>query len=76
VERFIFGAMGQLTWRNNFTSKTVEKSTFNILDHTVPSECSPLSPSLSTRQPSLDIGLDEILQLGYMPQRDDYEKVS
>ena len=44
------------------------------IDHTCP-ENSPLSPSLASRLPPLLIQTEEMLELGYMPQRDDYEKV-
>lgn len=43
-----------------------------VTDHTCPSG-GPLSPSLTTPLPPLDISLPEQQQLGYMPLRDDYE---
>lgn len=43
-----------------------------VTDHTCPSG-GPLSPSLTTPLPPLDIALAEQQQLGYMPLRDDYE---
>lgn len=43
-----------------------------VTDHTCPSG-GPLSPSLTTPLPPLDISLAEQHQLGYMPLRDDYE---
>uniref|UniRef100_A0A3Q3KDU7 Transcriptional adapter n=1 Tax=Monopterus albus TaxID=43700 RepID=A0A3Q3KDU7_MONAL len=43
-----------------------------VTDHTCPSG-GPLSPSLTTPLPPLDISLTEQQQLGYMPLRDDYE---
>uniref|UniRef100_A0A3P9BPM2 Transcriptional adaptor 2B n=1 Tax=Maylandia zebra TaxID=106582 RepID=A0A3P9BPM2_9CICH len=43
-----------------------------VTDHTCPSG-GPLSPSLTTPLPPLDISLVEQQQLGYMPLRDDYE---
>ncbi|XP_056298207.1 transcriptional adapter 2-beta [Pseudoliparis swirei] len=43
-----------------------------VTDHTCPSG-GPLSPSLTTPLPPLDISLAEQQQLGYMPLRDDYE---
>lgn len=42
-------------------------------DHTTADE-GPLSPSLTQRLQPLDIVEDEATQLGYMPNRDDYEK--
>ncbi|XP_062902389.1 transcriptional adapter 2-beta [Mobula hypostoma] len=43
-----------------------------VTDHTCPSGA-PLSPSLTTPLPPLDITAAEQQQLGYMPLRDDYE---
>lgn len=43
-----------------------------VTDHTCPSG-GPLSPSLTTPLPPLDISMVEQQQLGYMPLRDDYE---
>lgn len=43
-----------------------------VTDHTCPSG-GPLSPSLTTPLPPLEINLAEQQQLGYMPLRDDYE---
>ncbi|KAJ0006438.1 hypothetical protein NQD34_013711 [Periophthalmus magnuspinnatus] len=43
-----------------------------VTDHTCPTG-GPLSPSLTTPLPPLDISLTEQQQLGYMPLRDDYE---
>ncbi|XP_060044534.1 transcriptional adapter 2-beta [Erinaceus europaeus] len=43
-----------------------------VTDHTCPGG-GPLSPSLTTPLPALDISAAEQQQLGYMPLRDDYE---
>ncbi|KAM8897867.1 transcriptional adapter 2-beta [Spinachia spinachia] len=43
-----------------------------VTDHTCPTG-GPLSPSLTTPLPPLEISLAEQQQLGYMPLRDDYE---
>ncbi|KAB0371536.1 hypothetical protein FD755_016474 [Muntiacus reevesi] len=43
-----------------------------VTDHTCPSG-GPLSPSLTTPLPPLDISVAEQQQLGHMPLRDDYE---
>ncbi|CAG11061.1 unnamed protein product [Tetraodon nigroviridis] len=43
-----------------------------VTDHTCPGG-GPLSPSLTTPLPPLDVSLAEQQQLGYMPLRDDYE---
>ena len=44
-------------------------------DHTA-SDSGPLSPSLSERLPPVNVSAEEAMQLGYMPNRDDYEGVN
>lgn len=44
------------------------------IDHTCPDNA-PLSPSITSRLPPLAIQPEETLELGYMPQRDDFERV-
>ncbi len=44
------------------------------MDHTCPDNA-PLSPSITSRLPPLAIQPEETLELGYMPQRDDFERV-
>lgn len=39
------------------------------------SDHGPLSPDLTSKLPPLDITPEEATQLGYMPQRDDFERV-
>ena len=45
------------------------------IDHTLPNANAPLSPSITSRLPPLAIQPEETLELGYMPQRDDFERV-
>lgn len=79
VERYVEGPLGQLTWSTSGPNEA-NQNTSNIeiqkpVDHTIPSDEGPLSPSLTQRLPPLEISQEEMLQLGYMPYRDDYEKV-
>lgn len=77
--------MGKVSWAesNNSSAENKWSSEFKgsvgifpqPIDHTSPGDEGPLSPSLTQRLPPLDISSDEMLQLGYMPFRDDYEKV-
>nr|CAG4644755.1 EOG090X058A [Leptodora kindtii] len=72
--RFVNGTIGRATWPalpDGLLSSGEERLT--AIDHTCP-ENSPLSPSLASRLPPLLIQTEEMLELGYMPQRDDYEK--
>lgn len=79
VNRYVVGALGELTWsteaHNEVTRNICNINLQKPLDHTIPWDDGPLSPSLTQRLPPLDINLDETLQLGYMPNRDDYERV-
>jgi len=67
VKRFVQGTTGLATWSN--CKEKVQRP----VDYTCRDD-GPLSPSLTQKLPPLDIAGDETAQLGYMPQRDDYEK--
>lgn len=79
MKRYVHGSVGQISWANKGAGEQVDpdfKKRFpQPIDHTCPPDDGPLSPSLTQRLPPLDISQDEINQLGYMPLRDDYEKV-
>ncbi|KAH7942416.1 hypothetical protein HPB49_023988 [Dermacentor silvarum] len=64
---YIEGNIGRATWSTDVSTQ--------IKDHTVP-EGGPLSPSLSSPVATVDITSTEQQELGYMPCRDDYERVS
>lgn len=64
VSMYIHGNLGKACIPDNIPNR--------VTDHTCPSG-GPLSPSLTTPLPPLDITLPEQQQLGYMPLRDDYE---
>ncbi|KAL0970453.1 hypothetical protein UPYG_G00242200 [Umbra pygmaea] len=64
VSMYIHGNLGKACIPDSIPNR--------VTDHTCPSG-GPLSPSLTTPLPPLDVTLSEQQQLGYMPLRDDYE---
>ncbi|KAM6949315.1 transcriptional adapter 2-beta [Aplochiton taeniatus] len=64
VSMYIHGNLGKACIPDSIPNR--------VTDHTCPSG-GPLSPSLTTPLPPLDVTLAEQQQLGYMPLRDDYE---
>nr|CAG4643175.1 EOG090X058A [Ilyocryptus agilis] len=73
-ERFVNGIIGKSTWLalpNGLLASG--ESRLTAIDHTCPDNA-PLSPSITSRLPPLAINTEETLELGYMPQRDDFEK--
>lgn len=68
IARYIGGSIGRLTWPAAASSRP------NLSDQTNP-DCGPLSPVLTARLPPLDVTPDEAALLGYMPHRDDFERV-
>ncbi|XP_011153545.1 transcriptional adapter 2B [Harpegnathos saltator] len=67
IARYLNGNIGKHTW------PPTESYVPNLTDQTK-SDHGPLSPDLTSRLPPLDITPDEAAQLGYMPQRDDFER--
>lgn len=67
IARYLDGNIGKYTW------PPTESYTPNLTDQTK-SDHGPLSPDLTSRLPPLDITPEEAAQLGYMPQRDDFER--
>ncbi|KAJ8674014.1 hypothetical protein QAD02_005276 [Eretmocerus hayati] len=67
IARYLDGNIGKHTW------PPTDTYTPNLSDQTI-SDHGPLSPDLTSRLPPLDISPDEAAQLGYMPQRDDFER--
>lgn len=75
-ERFVTGTIGKLTWLGLPNGLLASgESRLTAVDHTCPDNA-PLSPSITSRLPPLAIQPEETLELGYMPQRDDFERVS
>ncbi|XP_072543225.1 transcriptional adapter 2-beta [Salminus brasiliensis] len=64
VSMYIHGNLGKACIPDSIPNR--------VTDHTCPGG-GPLSPSLTTPLPPLDISVAEQQQLGYMPLRDDYE---
>ncbi|KAJ8008065.1 hypothetical protein DPEC_G00100900 [Dallia pectoralis] len=64
VSMYIHGNLGKACIPDSIPNR--------VTDHTCPGG-GPLSPSLTTPLPPLDVTLSEQQQLGYMPLRDDYE---
>ncbi|XP_030636669.1 transcriptional adapter 2-beta isoform X1 [Chanos chanos] len=64
VSMYIHGNLGKACIPDSIPNR--------VTDHTCPSG-GPLSPSLTTPLPPLDVSVIEQQQLGYMPLRDDYE---
>ena len=74
-ERFVNGTIGKATWLalpNGLLASG--ESRLVAIDHTCPDNA-PLSPSITSRLPPLAIKTEETIELGYMPQRDDFERV-
>lgn len=67
ISRFIEGSIGRLTWPPAQSSKS------KLTDQTC-TNSDPLSPTLTAQLPPMDITPEEATQLGYMPQRDDFER--
>lgn len=68
IARYLNGNIGKHTW------PPTDSYVPNLTDQTK-SDHGPLSPDLTSRLPPLDITPEEAAQLGYMPQRDDFERV-
>ncbi|XP_024880199.1 transcriptional adapter 2B isoform X1 [Temnothorax curvispinosus] len=67
IARYLNGNIGKHTW------PPTDSYVPNLTDQTK-SDHGPLSPDLTSRLPPLDITPEEAAQLGYMPQRDDFER--
>merc|ERR1712071_401508 len=73
-DRFVTGTIGKATWLalpNGLLASG--ESRLVAIDHTCPDNA-PLSPSITSRLPPLAIRNEETIELGYMPQRDDFER--
>ncbi|XP_026315145.1 transcriptional adapter 2B [Hyposmocoma kahamanoa] len=67
ITRYLEGSIGRATWGN------VESTSRPSL-HCADRDEGPLGPSAVSRLPSLAVSSDESAQLGYMPNRDDFER--
>ncbi|XP_075982596.1 transcriptional adapter 2B isoform X2 [Anticarsia gemmatalis] len=67
INRYLEGSIGRATWGN------VESTSRPSL-HCADRDEGPLGPSAVSRLPHVAVSTDEALQLGYMPNRDDFER--
>jgi hypothetical protein len=68
ITRYLEGSIGRATWGN------VESTSRPSL-HCADKDDGPLGPNAVSRLPHLAVSSDEAAQLGYMPNRDDFERV-
>lgn len=68
TSRYLDGNIGRLTWPSaaNLRPNLSDASNYDT---------GPLSPSLTSRLLPLDVTAEKAAQLGYMPLRDDFERV-
>ncbi|XP_055678236.1 transcriptional adapter 2B isoform X2 [Lutzomyia longipalpis] len=69
VNHFLLGTIGRHTWQ-----PTAETMRPHLTDHTVAEDSGPLSQLVTQRLPPIDVLPEEAAQLGYMPNRDDFER--
>lgn len=67
ITRYLEGSIGRATWGN-------VESTSRPSIHCADRDDGPLGPSAVSRLPHLAVTSDEAAQLGYMPNRDDFER--
>lgn len=67
VEKFVNGTIGRHTWIPAQSQRPL------LMDHTS-EDAGPLGSSALQRLPPLDITTEEAAQLGYMPNRDSFER--
>jgi len=65
VKCYTLGVVGRATWSEDKRGLAV--------DHTQPADRGPLSPTLTSKLPPINVAPNEALLLGYMPARDDFE---
>lgn len=67
ISRYLEGSIGRQTWGKVVNTRTVHCE--------LQKDEGPLAPDVMSRLPPLDITLKECEQLGYMPNREDFERV-
>ncbi|KAH8332762.1 hypothetical protein KR074_010407 [Drosophila pseudoananassae] len=68
VNKFVNGTIGRATWTPAQSQRP------RLIDHTGDDDAGPLGTSALASLPPLDINTDEAMQLGYMPNRDSFER--
>lgn len=67
ISKFLHGTIGRHTWGPEFENRPVLK------DHTHPTDTTQISRVQADKMPVLDILPEEAQQLGYLPNREDFE---
>ncbi|XP_065219964.1 transcriptional adapter 2B-like isoform X2 [Planococcus citri] len=67
INRFLESSIGRVIWEPAYDLRP------HLTDLTIPDD-GPLGPASMAKLPPLDITTEEATLLGYMPQRDDFEK--
>ncbi|XP_017073546.1 transcriptional adapter 2B isoform X2 [Drosophila eugracilis] len=68
VNKFVNGTIGRATWTPAQSQRP------RLIDHTGDDDVGPLGTNALSTLPPLDINSDEAMQLGYMPNRDSFER--
>ncbi|XP_017058460.1 transcriptional adapter 2B isoform X1 [Drosophila ficusphila] len=68
VNKFVNGTIGKATWTPAQSQRP------RLIDHTGDDDAGPLGSNALATLPPLDINSDEAMQLGYMPNRDSFER--
>lgn len=68
IEKYLESPIGRQTWGPEAEKRPV------LIDHTLEDDMGPLSPQFTARLPLLDITQDEATHVGYMANRDDFER--
>ncbi|XP_055373814.1 transcriptional adapter 2B isoform X2 [Condylostylus longicornis] len=68
VNKYLLGTIGKHTWIPAQTQRP------KLIDHTAEEDTGPLGNDILRRLPPLDVTLEEAIQLGYMPNRDGFER--
>lgn len=69
VNKFLNGTIGSHTW-----IPAAEAHRPHLLDHTVATDSGPLGNNIIQKLPPLEVSTEEAMQLGYLPNRDDFER--
>uniref|UniRef100_A0A336KRL1 Transcriptional adapter n=1 Tax=Culicoides sonorensis TaxID=179676 RepID=A0A336KRL1_CULSO len=67
ISKFLHGTIGRHTWGPEFENRPILK------DHTHPTDTTQISRVQTDKMPVLDILPEEAQQLGYLPNREDFE---
>lgn len=68
IDKYLESPLGMHTWLPKVDKRPI------LVDHTVEEDTGPLSPNFTVKLPLLDITQEEATHLGYMPNRDDFER--